>query len=389
MATRLFWLERVVRNSAALIVVLAAVAQTEAQSMLSKKISFCCNSSDFEKIIEDLEKATGVHFVYSSNKIQASQQVTLSVKNKPLKEVLDVLSNQLNLSFNIQEHYITIKSRGVQYQSAVNELPSLKRTVVPSQINAVPQDLSDKERHFGKRLEEKMSNATTLSSNDGVITPYVAKLKPYVDPTFLKKVPIQYLKSTSNKLRVDHGWFVSVGSVVNEYSAGAEIQAGLRYAYVVFSPTWLRDDQYHGGLGLGSSLQLSNVFSLRPVYTYASLRQTKMQQSNVVFAKSPGYQMNTATDHHQFKLMVQYDISKKFKFRIGPTFNQSRATISYQLRETIDYYRTNTPPQYYQPDPGSGTHVVFRNTVQAPPSITSNKFWVGWEASLSYRINFK
>jgi hypothetical protein len=364
---------------------MVAVAQTEAQSVLSRKITFCCNSSDFETIIEDLAKATGVHFVYSSNKIQASHQITLSVKDKPLKEVLDVLSNQLNLSFNIQDHYITVKARSVQFQSTLS-VPSLNKTLVPSPTNT--QDSKETERHFGKLVEEKISTATSLPSNDRNITPYVTKLKPYVDPTFLRKVPIQYLKSTSKKVRVDHGWFISVGSVVNEYSAGAEIQAGLRYAYVVFSPTWLRDDQYHGGLGVGTSLQLSNAFSLRPVYTYASLKQTKMQQSNAVFAKSPDYQMSTATDHHQFKVMVQYDISKNFKFRVGPTFNQSRATTSYQLRETINYYRTNAP-QYYQPDPGSGTHVVFRNTQQTPPSVTSNKFWVGWEASLSYRINFK
>jgi hypothetical protein len=386
MATRLSWLVKVVRDSAVLVVVMAGISLANAQSLKSKKITFCCKSSNFEKIIDDLSKAAGVHFVYSSNKIQTSQQVTLAIKNKPLSEVLDVLSNELNVSFKIQEHYITVKPRGAQYQAALSELVSAKRTFVPTQGRTLDQDSENRGKSHGKLVAEKMSSATALPLSDGDITPYVTKLKPYVDPTFLKKVPIKYLKSTAKKLRVDHYWFVSAGTVVNDYSAGMEIQAGHRYVYVAFSPTWLHDDLYHGGLGIGTSLQLSNVFSLRPIYSYASMKQTKTDH-NTMFAKSPGYQINTVTDHHQFKLMLQYDISNNFKLRAGPTFNQSRASTRYEATEVN--YRTSGP-QYSPPNTGTGTHLVFRSNIgPAPAPVTLKKFWVGWEASLSYRINFK
>jgi len=391
MATRLSWLVKVVRNSAVLVVVMAAISLANAQSFQSKRITFCCKSSDFEKIIEDLSKAAGVHFVYSSNKIQTSRQITLAIKNKPLSEVLDAISNQLNVSFKIQENYVTVKPRGGQYQAASNELTSLKKNFTPPPAQTPDQEFAGAEKPLGKLVVEKMSNATALPSNDGDITPYVTKLKPYFDPAFLKKVPIKYLKSTAKKLDIDHHWFISAGALVNDYSGGMEIQAGHRFAYVVFSPTWLRDDQYHGGLGIGTSLQLYKVFSLRPVYTYASMKETKIDHSNSMFANSPGYQIKTSTDHHQFKLMLQYDISKNFKLRAGPTFNQSRTNTSYEATELS--YRTSGPqynPQYIPPNTGTGAHLVIRNNIGPTPApVTLTKFWVGWEASLSYRINFK
>lgn len=381
---------RVVRNSAALIIVLVAFTWANAQSLRSKQITFCCSSSNFETIIEDLSKVTGVHFVYSSNKIQTSQPITIAVKNKPLGEVLDVLSKQMNLSFKIQEHYITVKPNGVQFLSAPIELVSLKKTIAPHQLKSSDQNSDKTERPLGKFVVEKMKSATELPSNNEDITPYVAKLKPYFDPTFMKKVPIQYLKSTAKKLHVDNNWFVTVGAVVNDYSAGMEVQAGLGHAYVVFSPTWLRDNQYHGALGLGTSLKFSNFFSFRPVYSYASMKETKMDHVNAVFVKSPSYQVNTTTNHHQLKLMLQYDVSKKMKFRIGPTFNQSRSASNFQQLETI-YHRT-APPQYNSQsyDGGSGPRSVFYSpAAQSPNEVISNKFWVGWEASFSFRINFR
>ncbi len=390
MAMSLSWQERVVRNTSALIVVLAAFTWADAQSLHSKKITFCCNSSDFVTIMEDLSKATGVHFVYSSNKIQTSQPITLSLRNKRLSEVLDLLGKQLNLSFKIQEHYITVKSNGVQYLSAPVELTSLKQELPQQQIESVSQEVEKTEKTFGPAVVEKMKSATDLPSNSEEVTPYVAKLKNYFDPAFLNKVPIRYLKSTAKKLGVDHGWFVSVGSLVNDYSAGVEVQAGLRHAYVVFTPTWLRDDEYHGALGLGTSLKLSNSFSLRPVYSYASMKETKTDYANTVFVKSPAYQISTATTHHQVKLMLQYDVSEKMKFRVGPTFNHSSTTSTYQATEVL--YHRQAPSEYNAPPGGDGPgpRTVFRsNPSQLPASLKANKFWVGWEASFSYRINFK
>lgn len=388
MAMSLFWRGRVVRNFSALMVVLVAISQADAQSLQTKKITYTCSSTDFETVIEDLSRATGVHFVYSSNKIQASRLVNLIVANKPLHEVLDLLSSQLNVSFKIQEHYITIKPRGVQFQAGPNELVSLKKAGPLRQVKPHDQG-TETERPLGRFVVEKMRKATTLSDDEDV-TPYIVKLKPYFNPTFLEKVPIQYLKSTAKKLSADHGWFVSVGAVVNDYSAGSEIQAGLPRAYVVFSPTWLRDNQYHGALGMGTSLRLSNLLSLRPVYSYAAMKETRMDHVNTTFVKSPSYQINTITDHHQVKLMLQYDVSKKLRFRVGPTFNQSHATSSYQAIEQMSY-RAGAP-QYYPPDgdgAGPGPRSVFHtNVIQPLASVTSSKFWVGWEASFSYRINF-
>lgn len=383
MAKSLFWKGKVARSIAIITVTALTVLHLNAQSFQSQKITYSCKSASLETVIDDLSRSAGVHFVYSSNKITTSTQVTLSVQNRPIDEVLTQLSQQLNLTFKIQDRYITIKSG--------NHLP-IKNEITFQKVDPAPATASssEKEHSLTEFQLQKQAEATQVFSREGDQEKYLVKVQPYFAHSVLKNVPIQYVKPTARNLH-GMGWFTSVGPVINSYSAGLELQAGLRQAYVVFIPTWLQDDQFHGALGIGTSLRLSGIFSINPVYSFASLKKTETPGlTTTPGVRTPSYQINAATSHHQIKLMLQYSFSNKFNLRAGPTFNQSNT--NYQYQPTVTGYTVfndmHTDP--HAPLETGPRQISITNQAQTVPSdVTVNKFWLGWEASFSYRINFK
>lgn len=382
MAKSLFWKGKVAHSIAIISVTVLTVLQLNAQSFQSQKISYSCKSASLETVIDALSRSAGVHFVYSSNKIATFTPVTLSIQNKPIQEVLAELGQQLNLTFKIQDHYITIKSG--------NHLPVKSETTFQKADPALSVASSYDQEHFLTAFQaQKQTQATQLFSREGDMEKYLVKVQSYFTPSVLKKMPIQYVKSTARNLR-SKGWFISAGPVINSYSAGLELQAGLRQAYVVFSPTWLQDDRYHGALGIGSSLRLSDIFSINPIYSFASLKKSEAPGLNTSpGVRTPSYQISAATSHHQIKLMLQYSFSNKWSLRAGPTINQSNTTYKYQPTE-IGYSVFNETRIDPHAPPETGPRQISINQVQTtPPDVTVDKFWLGWEASFSYRINFR
>src|SRR6185369_10824618 len=101
-------------------------------------------------------------------------------------------------------------------------------------------------------------------------------------------------------------------------STGIEMHAGIQKLYAVFSPSWMSNEKFHGAFGVGTELQFSKAFSLKTIYTYASLKESTTSGSANRNLSEPSYKVNTSVSHHQVKLMLQYVVNKNASFRAGP-----------------------------------------------------------------------
>jgi TonB-linked SusC/RagA family outer membrane protein len=80
-----------------------------AQSLLSQKISINAKGSEVKKVLSQLEKQVDVRFVFSSKLIKSARKVTVSVKDKPLYEVLDQVLTPLGLQYEVSGKIIILR----------------------------------------------------------------------------------------------------------------------------------------------------------------------------------------------------------------------------------------------------------------------------------------
>lgn len=352
-----------------------------AQSLRNVRITYTCQSLSLEKVMEHLSDRTGLYFVYSSDKIAVGSPVTLRVKDKPLEEVLTDMGKQLNLSFKIHDRHIAITSNPV-LMVALHVVPLKKvqePTAAPKPIYTATTTVQPIETS-----EFVTQRAVELPSLQEKNNKYMAPLRPYLDAARLKRVPLKYMKSAARK--INSGWFVSGGTLINDYSLGFEVQAGFRSAYLVFSPAWMQGKQLHEAWGIGSSIPVSERLSINPVYTYASLKSSETVTPSIT--NSFAYQSTSTGYHHQLKLMLQYAVNRNINFRAGATFNISQTNFKYQPIDNRPVFTSNMINSQPWEDHYNNHITMEPRTIKSIPDVTTNRFWLGWEASVSYRINF-
>jgi TonB-linked SusC/RagA family outer membrane protein len=74
---------------------------TNAQMYLNKRLSIEADRSQIKKVLTKIEKATEVHFVYSSQVIEPDMRVSLVENNSTLSQVLEKLLTPLNIKYEL------------------------------------------------------------------------------------------------------------------------------------------------------------------------------------------------------------------------------------------------------------------------------------------------
>lgn len=392
----LFWKEKVVRSFAILVISLSiyqqALPQSSAQTLQQPKFSLSCNALHFQDVIKQLEKMTGVHFVYSTNKIQTNKRISLTVSEKPLDEILRLLERQTNLVFKRKDQHVVIKTADENLPDANQPQQQLKSiaTKSPNTNNERPLErLYSVEDKFTLKpgLQSTLRYPTTLLGDNYLKNDY-KDLSLYFDTTMLAGLARNDLQHIN--IKDNHkGWFISSGFVINDYSMGAEFQAGLRSIYFVYSPTWLKDARMHSAYGLGTSIPVNKNISLNIVYAYAPLKGKEysiVKTENQINSKDLTYSAN----HHQIKLMMQYAFTRNINLRTGITINRMVTTLHLPKDAAIliNDRNINTSP--------SGTYLMTSFAEESLPEVqptemTIKKFdmWMSWEATVSYKINFE
>ncbi|HEY8935091.1 MAG TPA: STN domain-containing protein [Cyclobacteriaceae bacterium] len=335
-----------------------------------------------------------MHFIYSSNKVEANKSVSLFANGKTLDEVLSTLGKEFNLSFKIEGQHVLIKTVAAPLALKKTELTA---SIIPHRKSSTytipvakpqPLEVASVQTDFNENQYDitNSKNIDLFESND-YLKKQLVQLQPYFDSTFLKHVPARYIRSSINKNNLHTGWFISAGALVNNYSSGLEIQAGLRSVYGIFSPSWLRKTgELHAAYGLGTSINLKRNFSINLSYLYASINREDKNFSSNINSGASYIPCSERINHHQIKTMIQYSFTKNLNIKTGLTFNENQTRTTYlQVIEKVVYNTSPTGPKAGDsaPPPPPPHETI---TVVKHKEFTN--LWLGWEASLSYKINF-
>ena len=362
----------------------AAGITSYAQSIGSRKVSCAFQSTRLDEVIRRLSQEAGVSFIYSSTKTNLSKVVTLSVENQSLEETLNQIGAQLDVEFKMQGHYVLIKQQAA-------EVKSFRRNVagrVP--VSSVNQQVSRSQPGY---LVANQSESRRLA-----IPSFTERELPAFDVLLTQSevstVPLPQSRGISARRPNQAGWFISAGTVLNDYSSGFELQAGIRSAYVVFVPTWTSNLLYHQGIGLGTSIPILRDLVIAPIYVLGKSQDLLAAGWNEG-RDAVGSTKKEKVIHHQLKLMVQYAVAPSVIVKLGPTINQSTTTVDfYKVTSTVIERRAVLRPSISglgEVPPTAGLVTVDRITTTRSSKVgesVDRKSWLGWEASVAVKINF-
>jgi hypothetical protein len=358
-------------------------AQSVQDDVLQKKFTLTFEQQRFEDLLQNIERQTKLHFVYSSNKIDLNRRISFAAYGRPLHEIFTSLGKQLDLEFRQQGDYVTVK------KLITNSIPSpaLKELSIAKNTERIENTVTETEYAAPETIEpEKM---VALSDN----VSYKALMKNLVegsapDTEFLR----QLLLNPNNNLHQHRKrLFASAGLFCNDYSGGSEFHLGIQSLYAVVNASLIKNGAVRTGFGLGTSIALRHKFTLNPVYTFAPLK-TNIRYDGDLF--------HVRAQHHQLKFIIQYPLTRHFTFQAGPSYNFMKAI--YVLEEPPHLYELIRVTNFRGPSAGTQSYDRSNTFYPMPFSHSASpagaytpvveflriKTWVGFEVGFSYSINF-
>lgn len=101
------------------VIICAVIFQASASVSLAQTVTLNERNAPLATVLKDIKKQTGYSFFYDESVLEDAHAVTINVKNKPLKEVLDACFQDQPLEFSINANTIGIKKK--EKLSANNE----------------------------------------------------------------------------------------------------------------------------------------------------------------------------------------------------------------------------------------------------------------------------
>ena len=92
------------------IILLIACFQVSASSVYSQKVTLKVKKSELESVFEEIRQQTGFNFLYQNEILSRASRVTLNI-SADLPVVLDALFKKQDLTYNIMDQTILVKSR--------------------------------------------------------------------------------------------------------------------------------------------------------------------------------------------------------------------------------------------------------------------------------------
>lgn len=146
-----------------IVILLFTAVKLNAQEILSRNISLEINRQRIDRVLELLSNKGRFYFSYSSSIVKKDSIISISVSNKPLKEVLDQLFGT-GFEFIENGNYIIIRRAPVRLTVVTN------RAVKEERIYSVSGFVYDEQTGHAIRdasVYEKSLLASTLTGNDG------------------------------------------------------------------------------------------------------------------------------------------------------------------------------------------------------------------------------
>jgi hypothetical protein len=367
MARSIRWKEAMVAlNILFCFALLSASAQTLAPG---SSISYSCRAEKLESVIDHLSKTTGYDFIYSRDLVDVSKTISLNVKNESLNEVLSLIEKQANVSFKLKDRHIIVKN--VPKPAVPLEIitpaigPSSEAELITSISGTIPPPPCESHTALLQKSLEKRINE--VQGMLGGVTP--------------KNIPAPYINQINFNNR-HKNWFASIGTRVGNDHSGVEIQAGLPALYAVFNPHW--SNGFYGSYGVGNSFNLAGNFSFNTIYLYSSrsIKEMSYPFSDPFVGSGPQVIRTQTIRQHQVKMAIRYSFTKNISVRFGPVLNYLTTIKETSIGATNSMPETVSSAYYH-----SHTLIIQNQRFESQNSRVVDK-WIGWDASIQYRINF-
>ena len=105
--------------------VMSLARPVKAQQILNREVSVKMSNVSLKTILQEIEKQTNVHFVYSNNAVQTNKNVSLQTVNEPLTTVLPKLLLPNQLRYEVVEEQIILKKIKEQSSLVLDEKAGL------------------------------------------------------------------------------------------------------------------------------------------------------------------------------------------------------------------------------------------------------------------------
>jgi len=169
--------------------------ETRSQGVLDTKVTVNLKNEKVKKVLSELEKVSGVHFVYSPQLIQSSRKVDVVAQLKKLKEVLDEVLNPLGIHYEVVNDYIVLNKASFVAPSIQDINGNFERKVKPEDrsfdkiITGTVTDEKD-EPLSGVSIKIKGSETGTSTNEKG----FFKLILPNNDSTILEFSYVGYKK---------------------------------------------------------------------------------------------------------------------------------------------------------------------------------------------------
>lgn len=146
-----------------LIMLITSWSVLQAQDLLSKSISLDINRQRLDNVLEILSNKGNFYFSYNSNIVKKDSIVSFAVRNKSVKEILDILFNQ-TYEFKESGNYIIIRKAPIRMLMITN------KATVEDKIYSVSGFVYDEQSGYAiseASVYEKRLLYSALTNNDG------------------------------------------------------------------------------------------------------------------------------------------------------------------------------------------------------------------------------
>ncbi len=147
-----------------------------AQEVLDKSVNLSVENKQINEIIAELQKQTGVKFVFSSRSIDAQRKISINVSNKKLGKLLTEFFGPLNIDFRV------LKNQVLLYRAENEDENATGDKKVFAELNFIASEITGRVMSSAGTpianvsvIEKGTSNGTT-SSEDGTFKLLVSNL---------------------------------------------------------------------------------------------------------------------------------------------------------------------------------------------------------------------
>lgn len=351
-------------------------AQSISPDLSERVVTLKVKNASLETVLQRLSEQAKLYFIYSSNSVELNRSVTLDINRRPLMEVLESLSDLMNVTFRNEGKYVVVKRSDEHKQSptAVADKASVATDIEVEIMEPINPGTG-------------LSVDQTLSVPSSLLKENLLRCNSVVKIDVLRLQP--FLFAITNP-RSKRKLVASVSLIGNEFAGGLELNFGLPYVYGVLNSGLMRGGYLRTGFGIGTSIPVKPNVSLNPVYTFARVKEKEdhivNDRINLVIRDG----VRVVGNHHQMKLLFHIQAFPRVAFRVGPTINFLKTNYTYPVgdlsysiarRVTVTSY-----PDGYPVPPQVG--IVQSVRYSPPASYSTYKTWVGFEGGISYSIKF-